>query len=274
LAQLSGSAATVIVNLVNGRNHEPRGGTTMTAATLTTTDHPGARRLELEAIRAEARRLPLHRTAWPWAGVVAGVTGILATLALNAKVPTKAQSDSGIDAVYQTLDNHTVVRIGASLGFVAAYALVVFATGFSRHVARRAPEGSALPQVIKLAMTAGVGTLIVGFGLKAAAAGGMIGGIDQDFYTRTDSVVTSTIAGQMQWVGWQGVAIAMAATVIGVFRYGIAPKWVGAIGALFSAFVLVFTLGLCLPYSAGIVAPPFLVLLSLSLLATRPARTA
>jgi hypothetical protein len=243
-------------------------------ATLSTTHHHVDRFTELEAIRADARRKPLHRTAWPWAGVVAGVSGILATLALNAEVPTKAQSDSGIDAVYQTLDNHTVVRIGASLGFVAAYALVVFAIGFSRHVARRSPEGSALPQIVKLAMTAGVGTLIVGFGLKAAAAGGMIGGIDQDFYTRTDSVVTSTIAGQMQWVGWQGVAIAMAATVIGAFRHGIAPKWVGVIGALFSAFVLVFTLGLCLPYSAGIVAPPFLVLLSVALLTSRTHRTA
>jgi hypothetical protein len=46
------------------------------------------------------------------------------------------------------------------------------------------------------------------------------------------------------------------------------------IGAIFSAFVLVFTLGLCLPYSAGIVAPPFLVLLSIALLASRKHRDA
>jgi hypothetical protein len=241
-------------------------------ATLTT-DYRTNRLSEPFAPAPDART-PLHRTAWPWAGVVAGVTGIAATLLLNAKVPTKAQSDSGVDAVYQTLDNHTVVRIGASLGFVAAYALVVFALGFARHVAQRTPEGSQLPQAVKLAMTAGVGTLIVGFGLKAAAAGGMIGGIDQDFYTKTDSVVLSNLAGQMQWVGWQGVAIAMVATVIGVFKHQVAPKWVGVVGAIFSAFVAAFTIGLCLPYSAGIVAPPFLLLLSVGLLASRRFRTA
>jgi hypothetical protein len=243
-------------------------------ATLTTDHRPTRYAVPPGAAPGEAVSKPLHRTAWPWAGLVAGVTGAIATLALNAKVPTKEQSDAGIDAVYQTLDNHTAVRIGASLGFVAAYALVVFAVGFARHVARRTPEGSALPQVVKLAMTAGVGTLIVGFGLKCAAAGGMIGGIDEDFYTRTDSVVLSNIAGQMQWVGWQGVAIAMAATAIGTFRHGVAPKWVGVAGAIFSAFVAVFTIGLCLPYSAGIVAPPFLVLLSIGLLASRRFRTA
>jgi hypothetical protein len=236
-------------------------------------DHRSTRRSEPVAA-APAAHAPLHRTAWPWAGAVAGVAGILATLVLTAAVPTKAQSDAGVDAVYRTLDDHTAVRVGASLGFVAAYALVVFAIGFSRHLARRIPAHSQLPQIVKLALTAGVGTLIVGFGLKAAAAGGMIGGIDQDFYTRTDSVVTSTIAGQMQWVGWQGVAIAMAATVVGIFRYGVAPKWVGVLGAVFSTFVAAFTLGLCLPYSAGIVAPPFLVLLSIGLLTSRTHRRA
>jgi hypothetical protein len=126
---------------------------------------------------------------------------------------------------------------------------------------------------VQLATTAGVGTLIVGFGLKAAAAGGMPGGIDEAFYTKTDSTVTALISSQMQWVGWQGIAIMMAATAIGAFRYRVVPRWIGAIAALFSVFVLVFTLGLCLPYSAGIAAPPFLVLLSLALLLGRTQRS-
>jgi hypothetical protein len=129
-----------------------------------------------------------------------------------------------------------------------------------------------LSQVVKLALTAGVGTLIVGFGLKAAAAGGMPGGVDESFYTKTDSTVTALISGQMQWVGWQGVAIAMAAVAFGAFKYRLVGRWLGVIGAIFSAFVLVFTVVLCLPYSAGIAAPPFLVLLSLGLLASNGRR--
>jgi hypothetical protein len=215
---------------------------------------------------------PLRRTVWPWAGLVAGVTGIAATLVLNVAVPSKEVADAGVDAVYQTLDNQTAVRVGASLGFVAAYALVLFAAGFARHVARRSPSGSLLPPVVRLALTAGVGTLIVGFGLKAAAAGGMPGGIDESFYTKTDSTVTALISSQMQWVGWQGVAVTMAAVAFGAFRYRIVSRWLGVVAAIFSAFVLVFTLVLCLPYSAGIAAPPFLVLLSLGLLASNNRR--
>jgi hypothetical protein len=216
---------------------------------------------------------PSTSTAWPWAGLVAGVAGTIATLVLNVAVPTEEQADAGVDAVYGTLDNHTAVGIGASLGFVAVWALVVFAAGFTRHVTRRSPEGSLLPSVVRMALTGGIGSLIVGFGLKAAAAGGMPGGIDEAFYTKSDSTVTALISSQMQWVGWQGVAIAMAATAYGTFRYGLAARWIGAIAAIFTLFVAVFTVVLCLPYSAGIVAPPFLVLLSIALLTTRKFRS-
>jgi hypothetical protein len=216
---------------------------------------------------------PVPSTAWAWAGVVAGVAGTIATLVLNVAVPTEEQADAGVDAVYGTLDNHTAVRIGASLGFVAVWALVVFAAGFTRHVARRSPEGSLVPSVVRIALTGGIGSLIVGFGLKAAAAGGMPGGIDEAFYTKTDSTVTALISSQMQWVGWQGVAIAMAATAFGTFRYGLAARWIGVIGAIFTLFVVAFTVVLCLPYSAGIAAPPFLVLLSIALLTTRKFRS-
>ena len=222
---------------------------------------------------AEADNRPLSRTAWPWAGLVAGVAGTISTVVLNAPVPSKEASDSGIDAVYETLDNARQVHIGAALGFVAAYALVVFTIGFARHLARRTPRGSQLAQVATLALTAGVGTLIVGFGLKAAAAGGMQGGIDQDFYTKADSTVISTIAGQMQYVGWQGVAIAMAVTAIAAFKYGAFARWIGVVAAIFSVFVGAFTLILCLPYSAGLVGPPFLVLLSISMLTTKKYRS-
>jgi hypothetical protein len=216
---------------------------------------------------------PPPRATWPWAGVVAGVSGTIATLVLNVPVPTEEQSDAGVDAVYATLDNQTAVRIGASLGFVAVWALVLFAAGFTRHVARRSPEGSLIPSVVRMALTGGIGSLIVGFGLKAAAAGGMPGGIDEAFYTTTDSTVTALISSQMQWVGWQGVAIAMAATAYGTFRHGLTARWIGVVGAIFTLFVATFTVVLCLPYSAGIVAPPFLVLLSIALLTTRKFRS-
>jgi hypothetical protein len=123
-----------------------------------------------------------------------------------------------------------------------------------------------------MALTASAGAMFVGFGLKAASAGGLEGGIDAAFYTHTDAVVINTLAGQMQWVGWQGVAVAMAATVVAALRMRIVPLWVGVVGALFTLFVLAFTLVLTLPYSAGIAAPVFLVLLAVGLLTSKAAR--
>lgn len=224
-------------------------------------------------IAVATKTAPLSRSAWPWAGLVAGVAGVAATLVLNAPTPSKEESEAGVDAVYESLGSARSMHIGAGLGFIAAYALVVFALGYSRHLAQRSPDGSQLPQLVKTALTAGVGTLIIGFGLKAAAAGGMPGGVDEDFYTKADSTVTATIAGQMQWVGWQGVAIAMAATAFAAFKYGAVARWVGVVAAVFSVFVAVFTIVLALPYSAGVVAPPFLVLLSISMLTTRKYRS-
>ncbi len=124
-----------------------------------------------------------------------------------------------------------------------------------------------------MALTAGVGAMFVGFGLKAAAAGGLTGGIDESFYTPTDAVVINTLAGQMQYVGWQGVAVAMAATVVAALRYRMVPVWIGVVGALFSLSVAGFTLVLGLPYSAGLAGPVFLVLLVVALLTSRVSRT-
>jgi hypothetical protein len=215
---------------------------------------------------------PLHRSAWPYAGAVAGLVGFIGTAIANGPTPTEAQVDGGVDVVFRALGGPGAVRLGSALGFVATYALILFAAGYVRFLRQRSPDGSLIPRVVQLALTAGVGAMFVGFGLKAAAAGGLAGGIDESFYTHSDAVVINTLAGQMQYVGWQGVAVAMAVTALVALRFRMVPMWVGIVAALFSVFVAVFTLGLGLPYSAGLAGPVFLVVLAVGLLTSRTAR--
>jgi hypothetical protein len=215
---------------------------------------------------------PLRRSVWPYAGLFAGLVGFAGTGLVNGPYPTEAEVDGGIEAVFTALGGATPMRIGSALGFLATYALLLFAVGYARHLKGRAPAGSLLPKFVQMALTAASGALFIGFGMKAAAAGGLSGGIDEAFYTHTDAVVINTLAGQMQYVGWQGVAVAMAATVVAALRYRMVPVWVGIIGAIFSVFVFAFTMVLALPYSAGLAAPVFLVVLVIGLLTSKASR--
>ncbi|MGN6330372.1 MAG: hypothetical protein ACTHOD_01815 [Motilibacteraceae bacterium] len=224
-----------------------------------------------DATRGTSAR-SLAKAPWVWSGAVAGVGGIVAMLVLNVPFPTEQQAAGGVESVYNALDGQQAVQIGASLGFVVAWALALFCVGLVRHLRRVLPQDSLLPSLVRVALTASVGALFIGFGARAAAAGGLPGGVDHSFYTHTDTVVIGTLAGQLQWVGWQGVCLAMAAVVVAAFRHRAMPAWLGAVGALLTLAVVGMTLVLCLPYSAGIAGPVFLTALSVALLTTRKHR--
>ena len=189
---------------------------------------------------AEADNRPLSRTAWPWAGLVAGVAGAVATWCSTPGADEGAERRRRRRGVPDARQPH-----GRCASAPASASSPPTPSWCSRSASPATwpddTRGSQLP-VVKLAMTAGVGTLIVGFGLKAAAAGGMIGRHRPGLLHEDRHAVISNIAGQMQWVGWQGVAIAMAATAIGAFKYGAFARWVGVVGAIFSVFVAAFTL--------------------------------
>ncbi|HEU4676135.1 MAG TPA: hypothetical protein VFS29_09120 [Motilibacteraceae bacterium] len=244
--------------------------TASTTPSLTSTSTPTSTAPTTEPVTGTARSLA--KAPWVWSGAVAGVGGVVAMLVLNMPFPTEQQAAGGVETVYDALDGQKAVQIGASLGFVVAWALALFSVGFIGHLRRVLPQDSVLPALVRVALTASVGAMFIGFGARAAAAGGMPGGIDHGFYTHADTVVISTLAGQLQWVGWQGVCLAMAATAVAAFRHRAMPKWVGAIGALLTLAVAGMTLVLCLPYSAGIAGPVFLTALSVGLLITRKYR--
>ncbi|NHC46606.1 hypothetical protein [Motilibacter aurantiacus] len=212
-----------------------------------------------------------RRSVWAWSGVLAGVTGAVAT-AFTFTDPPESAVRSGPEAVYAALEGRGLVQAGASLGFVAVTALVVFAAGFVRHVEARLPGHSLVPAVLRTAFSGAVGALILAFSFKAMLAGGMPGGVDGSFTTEEDVSVLALLVSQGQWVGWIGVAIAMGASAYAALRLRALPRWTGAVGGLFGLFVAGFVLVLCLPYSAGVVAPVWLVLVSLALISSPAAQ--
>ncbi|SQD93746.1 hypothetical protein FMEAI12_1850006 [Parafrankia sp. Ea1.12] len=82
---------------------------------------------------------------WPLAGAAAAVLGALGSFVLGWD-PDEGITQAGTDAIYREAGEHgSVIRAGASLGFVAVAALIVFAAGFTRALGRRAP-GAGQPR--------------------------------------------------------------------------------------------------------------------------------
>jgi hypothetical protein len=163
----------------------------------------------------------------------------------------------------------TLVRLGATAGFAAVACLAVFAAGYLRHLRARDTRGGLAVPVASLGFASAIGTLVIGFGLKAMLAGGIPGGIDEGLYTTTDVSVLHLLVDQLQWLAWQGVALAMAATTLLSLRDRALPRWFGAVTALMTFGVAALTFGFALPYSAGVMAPPWLVVAGIALLLQR-----
>ncbi|RKS80534.1 hypothetical protein CLV35_0971 [Motilibacter peucedani] len=212
-----------------------------------------------------------RRALWAWSGIAAGVAGAAATF-LGPQTSSEDVTSGGAEAVWRSLHDQTTVRIGASVGFLATALLLVFAVGFSRWLEEHLPSRSLVPAAVRMGLTGSVGALVVSYGFKAMLAGGMPGGIDHAMYTHSDVSALLIITGQIQWLGWMGVAFALAATAAAVLRGRVLPLWIGILAALNSLAVAVMTLAFALPYSAGVLSPIVLALLGVTLVASRKAQ--
>lgn len=202
---------------------------------------------------------------WPLYGVLGGVTGLAATMFTSQMIEPEVKAQ-GVDAVWNAFDDRALVQAGASLGFVTVLLLVAFAAGYLRYLERTVGRDNTWVGATRLGLAGSIGAMTITFGMKAMLAGGMPGGVDENLYTRTDVTVLHLLVDQLQWVGWWGLAIAMMCAVPLTFRAKALPSWIGFVSAVFGAFVAFMTIGLALPYSAGVVGGLWLALASLSLI--------
>ena len=171
------------------------------------------------------------------------------------------------------MDRHEDDGLRTHLGIVAAFVcvvlLAVFAAGFGRFLTARAPEGSLSASVARLGLGASVATVALAGSLKAIYRGGLPDHGDAAMYTQDAVVVLQIVVDQYQWAAYWTIALAMGAVVVLGVKDGVLPRWYAWLTAVLTAFVVGMTLVLALPYSAGVVAPVWLVATTVALLRLR-----
>jgi hypothetical protein len=205
---------------------------------------------------------------WPFAAAGAGVTSAVFTL-FSSRFVTEAETAGGAAAVYAAVDGDGArTHVGVAAAFLCVVLLAVFAAGFGRFLAARAP-GSLAAQVARTGLTASVATVALAASLKAVYRGGLPDHGDAGMYTEEAVATLQILVDQYQWAAYWTVALAMGAVAVLALGDGLLPRWYGWLSAALTTFVLGMTLVLALPYSAGVVAPVWLVATTLALLRLR-----
>lgn len=209
------------------------------------------------------------RGRWPIAGIVAGIAGIAATFLGPAFITDPGVYAAGPEAVFAELGGARLAQLGAAAGYLTAVLLVPFGMGLVRTLARRVPEQLGLVVGMAVALATGVATITSAFIMKSVLASGLPGGIDASFYTHVDTAVVNTIAGQVQYAGFLPIVAAAGIFAVLAVRHGAMQRWVGLFSGFVATAVALVTVALNLPWSAGLVAPLWLVAVSVAILRLR-----
>lgn len=207
---------------------------------------------------------------WPLAGLVAGVAVFASTTILHAPfIRDPEVYEAGPEAVYAALSGQLITQLGAAAGYLAAFLLIPFGIGLVKTLARRAPDRLGMVVAAALALAAGVATTISAYAMKSVLASGLPGHMDNAFYTHVDTAVSYTIAGQIQYAGW--LPVVAAAGIVGVLAWQerLLPRFLAGVTIGMASAVGLVTVALNLPWSAGLVAPVWLLGVSVTALVLR-----
>ncbi len=206
---------------------------------------------------------------WPLAAAGAGVTSAVFTM-FTSRFMTDSETEGGVAAVYAAVDGDGArTHVGVVAAFLCVIFLAVFAAGFGRFLAARAPHGSLAAQLARVGLGASVATVALAASLKAIYRDGLPDHGDAGMYTKEAVVTFQILIDQYQWAAYWTLALAMAAVVVLGLKDRVLPRWYAWLSALLTAFVVGMTLVLALPYSAGVVAPVWLVATTVALLRLR-----
>lgn len=197
---------------------------------------------------------------WAWAGVAAGLAGIIgvqASLTIDAVYGEEYAGDAeAITARLSDLVPNLIVFHTATM--VAAVLVLVFAAGLRRRLAAQTPAGSLLPDL------SAMGLVLVSVAALMGSA------LDTEFIFAlgdTDQVVAESSAFYGHWVGtvnwlWVGAGVTGVALAVAALKHASAPRWIGWVGAVLGGLTLL--LGISpLQYMAGFTGPVLLVVVAL-----------
>lgn len=216
--------------------------------------------------QSEARRA--LSGAWPLAALGAGVsTFVFTTLSSHWMNDASKEGVSGVFAAVEGDGGKT--HLGIVAGFVSVLLLAVFAVGFGRFLAARAPKDSVPAAVARLGLNVTVATVALAASLKAIYRGGLPDHADHTMYTKEAVVVLQILVDQYQWAAYWTLVLAMVAVAVLGLKDRVLPRSYAGASAVMALFVLGMTLVLGLPYSAGLIAPVWLVATGIAMLGIR-----
>ena len=203
------------------------------------------------------------RRLWAWAGVGAGLAGLVsiaASMQVDAVYADGVEGDPAaiVDRLAQQttaiLAFHTATLVGMAL-------LVVFAAGLRRRLAGQLPSRSLLPDVAAAGLGLVAVAQLMGSGLTTEFVFGVT---DPDAKLVPESAVFfGHWIGTIPWL-WVGAGIAGIAVAVAALRHGATAGWVGWVGAVLGGVTLL--LGISpLQYMAGMTGPLWLLLTALGL---------
>lgn len=200
---------------------------------------------------------------WPLWGVAAGVLGYVGHLLTMANVTDKERA-TGVNVV--SLLNRNDYYVGVVAGFFAVFCLLVFAAGWRRSLA--SAVGSLTAEMVPLALTASAGAMILAYGVKGMLAVYLPGGLNANTYPAEGLYTLFMFDDLAPFMAWFGVTMASAAIIWLSLRERQLPIWIGVASALFTLVPVGMLLLTGLPGFPGIVAPAWLIIMGVGLVAT------
>jgi hypothetical protein len=204
------------------------------------------------------------RWLWPLWGVAAGAFGMVGTLLTDSN-PTGDKKMSA-EEVVAALDRD-MMHIGIVAGLIAVFCLLVFAAGWRRW-ANEVADSSLAASVISMAITAGAGALLLGYGFKGALAVYLPGGMDEEMHTVQGLYSLFMFIDFGPYIGWWGIAMAAIAVAWLALAERKLPIWTGLIGAFFALVPIGFVVVTGLPGFPGVIDPLWLIVTGIGLAVT------
>lgn len=204
---------------------------------------------------------PSGRRGWAYAGVVAGLAGVVGI-----------QVSTMVDAVYDEEYVGDADRITERLGdlvpqllalhgtmMAASLLLLVFAAGLRHRLQGQAPADSLLPDVAAGGLMLTAVTTLLGVAFTTEIVFGVTADdlkLDSEF-----GAMVGHWVGTVPWL-WVGAGVTGLAVAVAALRHAAAPRWIGWVAAVLG--VLTTAAGVSpLQYLAGLTGPVLVLLLGL-----------
>lgn len=197
------------------------------------------------------------RGRWPLVGTVAGITGIVATLALDLH-PTQLSPDTAYSQDVVGLVSSGKAHASIVLGYVTVALLLVLAAAWRRHVEPRALASTAA-RVVPLGLTAAAGALSLGYGWRGALGLYGSGGSEEGSFDEAGLYVLFVLNDFGAYIGYLGVTVAAGAVVWMSLRERLISRWIGIFSILPILPVVVTVAAFGLPGFPGVSSGLWLV---------------